>query len=62
MKIEITSDGIRIDSAPEKWIKEDRGGVEYTAICPKCGYATFWSDIKHFNYCPACGVKLEHGE
>lgn len=23
------------------WIKEDRGGVEYTAVCSECGYATF---------------------
>lgn len=42
-----------------KWIKEDRGGVEYTAVCNKCGYATFWSDAEVFIYCPICGKKME---
>lgn len=42
-----------------EWIKEDRGGVEYTAVCSKCGYATFWSDIEDFRYCPYCGKKME---
>jgi len=28
---------------PAKWIKEDRGGVEYTAVCSECGK----TKIKH---------------
>ena len=41
-----------------EWIKEDRGGVEYTAVCSECGYATFWSDVEDFRYCPNCGKKM----
>ena len=41
-----------------KWLKEDRGGVEYTAVCSECGYSTFWSDIQYYNYCPRCGERL----
>lgn len=40
------------------WLKEDRGGVEYTAVCSECGYATFWSDAPFYNYCPECGTHM----
>ena len=39
------------------WNKENRGGVEYTAVCTTCGFTTFWSDTEYFNYCPNCGAK-----
>lgn len=42
----------------KRWIKEDRGHVEYRAVCPDCGYDTFWSDTEDFNYCPSCGQAL----
>lgn len=38
-----------------KWIKQDCGGVEYTAVCSECGYGTFWSDALDFDFCPKCG-------
>ena len=38
------------------WKKENRDGVEYTAVCNKCGYSTFWSDTQYFNFCPSCGA------
>ncbi len=40
------------------WKKEDRGHVEYTAVCSKCGYATFWSDRGKF--CSDCGAKMKN--
>ena len=39
------------------WIKEDRGRVEYSAVCSECGDSTFWSEKS--NFCPNCGAKLE---
>lgn len=42
-----------------KWIKQDCGGVEYTAVCSECGYGTFWSDALDFDFCPKCGIKME---
>ncbi len=45
-----------------KWLKEDRGGIEYTAVCSECGYDTYWSDIEYYNYCPGCGRKMETEE
>ena len=53
-----------LESQPEqkkkgKWIKQDCGGVEYTAVCSECGYGTFWSDASDFNFCPNCGFKME---
>ena len=44
------------------WIKEDRGHVEYSAVCPDCGYDTFWSDTEDFDYCPSCGQRLKQEE
>ena len=44
---------------PAYWQKEDRGGVEYTAVCPKCGYGTYWSDTDYYEFCPACGQALK---
>ena len=41
------------------WLKENRGGVEYTAVCSECGYATFWSDAKYLDICPDCETKME---
>ncbi len=41
-----------------EWIKQDCGGVEYTAVCSECGYRTFWSDASDFNFCPNCGFKM----
>lgn len=40
------------------WRKENRGHVEYTAVCPCCGYATVWSDVDYLTFCPECGQKL----
>lgn len=42
-----------------KWLKEDHGGVEYTAVCSECGYGTYWSDAEYFDYCPCCGARME---
>ena len=49
---------------PQHWQKENRGHVEYTAVCPVCGYGTAWSDAEYFSYCPECGQRLivEDGE
>ena len=38
------------------WIKENRGGVEYTAVCSECGNTEFWSDRGKF--CSECGVRM----
>lgn len=36
-----------------RWIKEDRGHVEYTGICSKCGFDWIWHDAReYFNFCP----------
>ena len=40
------------------WLKEDRGGVEYTAVCSECGYGTFWSEAETYNFCPMCGSDM----
>ena len=40
------------------WRKEDRGHVEYTAVCPCCGYCTAWSDVSYITFCPDCGQEL----
>lgn len=45
-------------SAIPHWIKKDLGYVEYSAVCNKCGFDWVWSEIKYFNYCPNCGVKM----
>lgn len=45
-----------------EWIKENRGGVEYTAVCSKCGYGTYWSDVQFYNYCPSCGEWMKGKE
>ena len=42
-----------------KWLKEDRGRAEYSAICSECEYGTYWSNTKYFNYCPYCGARME---
>lgn len=47
------------DISVGKWIKQDCGGVEYTAVCSECGYGTFWGDASYFNFCPNCGIKME---
>ena len=38
------------------WIKENRGRVEYSAVCSECGDSTFWSEKS--NFCPNCGAKM----
>ena len=38
------------------WIKEDRGRVEYSAVCSECGNSTFWSEKS--NFCPNCGCRM----
>lgn len=38
------------------WIKEDRGRVEYSAVCSECGDSTFWSEKS--NFCPNCGADM----
>ena len=38
------------------WRKEDRGQVEFSAVCPRCGVGMLWSNRS--NYCPNCGLNL----
>lgn len=38
------------------WRKEDRGNVEYSAVCPRCNYECPWSE--RGNYCKNCGLNL----
>ena len=45
-----------------QWIKEDRGHVEYCAVCDQCGFDWIWSDREYFKFCPNCGAKMEVGE
>ena len=48
-----------VDAVPVrrgKWLKEDRGHVEYSAVCDKCGYDTFWCEKS--NFCPHCGADM----
>ena len=52
-------DAVEPERKKGKWIKQDCGGVEYTAVCSECGYGTFWSDALDFNFCPNCGIKME---
>ena len=40
------------------WIKENRNGVEYTAVCSMCGNTEFWSEQS--NYCSNCGAKMDN--
>ena len=42
-----------------KWMKEDRGHVEYCAVCDQCGFDWMWSDRRYFKFCPNCGAKME---
>ena len=42
------------------WIKEDRGHVEYSAVCSECGDSTFWSEKS--NFCPNCGADMRKVE
>ena len=42
------------------WIKEDRGRVEYSAVCSECGDSTFWSEKS--NFCPNCGADMREVE
>ena len=42
-----------------RWLRVDRGGVEYTGECSNCGRGTFWHMAICFNYCPNCGSKME---
>lgn len=46
-----------------KWIKEDRGHVEYTGVCSECGFSSIWYDTQeYFNFCPNCGARMTRGE
>ena len=42
-----------------KWMKEDRGHVEYCAVCDQCGFDWMWSDMGYFKFCPNCGAKMD---
>ena len=42
-----------------KWMKEDRGHVEYCAVCDQCGFDWMWSDREYFKFCPNCGAKMD---
>lgn len=42
-----------------KWMKEDRGHVEYCAVCDQCGFDWMWSDRGYFKFCPNCGAKMD---
>ena len=41
-----------------KWMKEDRGHVEYCAVCDQCGFDWIWSDREYFKFCPNCGAYM----
>lgn len=41
-----------------KWMKEDRGHVEYCAVCDQCGFDWMWSDRAYFKFCPNCGADM----
>ena len=41
-----------------KWMKEDRGHVEYCAVCDQCGFDWIWSDREYFKFCPNCGADM----
>ena len=41
-----------------KWMKEDRGHVEYCAVCDQCGFDWMWSDRVYFKFCPNCGADM----
>lgn len=45
-----------------KWMKEDRGHVEYCAVCDQCGFDWMWSDRGYFKFCPNCGAKMDGKE
>jgi len=45
-----------------KWMKEDRGHVEYCAVCDQCGFDWMWSDRGYFKFCPYCGAKMDRKE
>lgn len=46
-----------------KWIKEDRGHVEYTGVCSECGFAWIWYDTReYFKFCPNCGADMRGKE
>jgi hypothetical protein len=45
-----------------KWMKEDRGHVEYCAVCDQCGFDWMWSDRGYFKFCPNCGAKMDGGK
>lgn len=45
-----------------KWMKEDRGHVEYCAVCDQCGFDWMWSDREYFKFCPNCGAKMDAKE
>lgn len=46
-----------------KWIKEDRGHVEYTGVCSECGFPWIWYDTReYFNFCPNCGLYMREDQ
>ena len=45
-----------------KWMKEDRGHVEYCAVCDQCGFDWMWSDRGYFKFCPNCGARMDGGK
>ena len=60
--LEIIDKQPTIEPPKGKWLKEDRNGVEYTAVCSECGYSTFWSDVEDYNFCPCCGFPMTERE
>ena len=61
------NDIMRFPSAqPERkkgqWMKEDRGHVEYCAVCDQCGFDWIWSDREYFKFCPNCGADMRGGQ
>ena len=45
-----------------QWMKEDRGHVEYCAVCDQCGFDWIWSDREYFKFCPNCGADMRGEE
>ena len=61
---DLANKALEIKEVPTgKWEKEDRGHVEYTAVCSVCGETEFWSERS--KYCPSCGslmIEEQQGE
>ncbi len=58
VKFLATMDG-QSEHTKGKWIKEDRGHVEYDAVCSECGFNLMWSERRYFKFCPNCGAEMK---